>query len=368
MKQVVRIISVIILIVITAGFASPPASAAGPSPWAEPDVSAAIAENLVPVSMQSNYTQATTRAEFCALAVAVYEAVTGKVIMTRRHFSDTKDVNVEKMASVGVVTGTDAASNLFSPNAQLTREQAAAMLSRLSDAIFHPFPVGAATFADSGNISPWAVESVGRVQTAGVMGGVGQNTFAPQGLYTREQSITTIMRTFDVVKGNSRDVVPEAVQTPTPQKWESTWTEITITGDAAFTQNTQKALSVIKKGSESGYALVTGYVAIIEQNEFSGMRAYDELPTFQVGKATYNASTTWYAGAIVHDAYHSKLFHDALEKYGYVTYEMWMGENAEKWCLSVQIDFLIEIGAPQYEIDHAISLWDKNWWDDSVGW
>ena len=32
------------------------------------------------------------------------------------------------------------------------------------------------------------------------MSGVGNNTFDPQGTYTREQSIVTVLRLFDVVK------------------------------------------------------------------------------------------------------------------------------------------------------------------------
>jgi hypothetical protein len=40
----------------------------------------------------------------------------------------------------------------------------------------------------------------GQMQATGIMGGVGNNTFAPKDPYTREQSIITIMRLYDVVK------------------------------------------------------------------------------------------------------------------------------------------------------------------------
>jgi hypothetical protein len=102
------------------------------------------------------------------------------------------------MGGLGVVTGTG--GGVFSPNAQLTREQAAAMLSRLADAIGKPLPRQAATFADNGSIASWAVEQVGHVHAAGIMSGVGDNRFAPQSPYTREQSITTMLRLFNVVK------------------------------------------------------------------------------------------------------------------------------------------------------------------------
>ena len=169
-----------------------------PSPWAEEQVNAAISAKLVPQSLQSKYTQAATRAEFCALAVALYETAAGEEITDRKTFDDTKDVNVEKAAAIGVVSGVG--DNKFSPDTQLTREQAAVMLSRLADAIGKPLQKQAATFTDNGNIASWAIEGVGQVQAAGIMSGVGENTFAPQDPYTREQSILTIMRLYGAVK------------------------------------------------------------------------------------------------------------------------------------------------------------------------
>ena len=81
---------------------------------------------------------------------------------------------------------------------------AAVMLSLLSDTMGVPFPVQAPTFADNASMSDWAVEGVGRVQAAGIMSGVGNNQFAPQGEYTREQSIITALRTSDYRGKNSR--------------------------------------------------------------------------------------------------------------------------------------------------------------------
>ena len=169
-----------------------------PSAWAAELVNAAIAANVVPQALQSKYIQATTRAEFCALAVAFYEKVTGTQITERMQFNDTSDVNVQKMGAVGVVAGTG--NGNFSPDQKLTREQAATMLSRLANIIDHPMPDLAPTFADNANISEWAVDAVGHVQAAGIMSGVGNNTFSPLADYTREQSIITIMRMFDFVK------------------------------------------------------------------------------------------------------------------------------------------------------------------------
>ena len=170
-----------------------------PSPWAVEQVGAAIAAGLVPQALQSSFTQAITRVEFAALAVALYETVTGREIAIDRSivFSDTTDINVHKAATIGVVTGVG--NNRFAPDDQLTREQAAVMLARLADAIGQPFSPSAPTFADNANVSSWAVDAVGQMQASGIMGGVGDNRFDPQGAYTREQSIVTILRLFEVV-------------------------------------------------------------------------------------------------------------------------------------------------------------------------
>jgi len=166
------------------------------STWAHEGINNAVAAGLVPQSLQNHYTNNITRAEFTALAVLLYETATGREITGRVTFNDTNDVNVEKAAYIGIVSGTG--NNNFSPNMQFNREQAAVILSRLADAIGQPLPQVAAAFADNAEISSWAIESVGQVQTAGIMGGIGNNVFSPQGTFTREQSIVTILRLFDV--------------------------------------------------------------------------------------------------------------------------------------------------------------------------
>ena len=174
-----------------------------PSSWAQEQVNAAIAENLVPQNLRYNFTQAITRAEFCDLAVALYETLRGE-ITGRATFADTNESNVEKMAYIGVVSGVG--NDRFDPDGTLTREQAAVMLSRLADAIGRPLPEQAAAFADTDDIAPWAVEYVGRIQAAGIMSGVSDNRFAPQQPYTREQSIVTVMRMFASMQNGIADM------------------------------------------------------------------------------------------------------------------------------------------------------------------
>ena len=163
----------------------------GPSGWAKEEVEAAIAAGIVPLSLQSDYRQSTTRAEFCALAAALYERLMGE-ITERTGFTDTSDENVEKMAALGVVNGVG--EGRFDPDARLTREQAATMLARLAAAMGKPMEKQTAAFADADGVSPWAAEAVGQMQASGVMNGTGEDRFSPKGEYTREQSIITMLR------------------------------------------------------------------------------------------------------------------------------------------------------------------------------
>jgi len=167
------------------------------STWAHDGIIGAFELGLIPQALQNNFTANTSRAEFSALAVALYETVTGRVIAGRMQFNDTTDINVQKMGYLGVVTGVGGGN--FAPNDTITREQAAVMIARLANAMRRPLPLASATFADNADISSWAIEGVGQVQGVGIMGGVGNNVFAPRGMYTREQSIITMLRLFDLL-------------------------------------------------------------------------------------------------------------------------------------------------------------------------
>jgi len=196
-KRIINIVLMLTLVVsITQGALTVHASTQEPSSWAVETVEWAIVLGIVPQNLQSNYTQPITRAEFAVLAVTFYEFWHGE-IAGRSYFNDTNDINVQKAAYVGLVSGIG--NNMFAPNSQLTREQAAVMLSRLAYLFDIPLPNQTTTFADMRSISNWALDAVGQMQATGIMGGIGNNMFSPQGQYTREQSIITIVRLNELI-------------------------------------------------------------------------------------------------------------------------------------------------------------------------
>ena len=180
------------------------------SEWASPGIRRAHNVGLIPYRLFAyptftNYTYPTTRSEFATLAVALYEVTTGGGVTGRMEFNDTSDINVQKMGYLGVVTGVG--NGNFAPDETITREQAAVMVSRLADAMGQPLPpwiMGLHPFsADKDAISSWAFASVLEVYQAGIMTGVGNMRFDPQGAYTREQSIITMLRLFDILSADA---------------------------------------------------------------------------------------------------------------------------------------------------------------------
>lgn len=166
------------------------------SDWSRETLETALELGLIPEKLQERYRNSTTRSEFCALGVRLYETIKGETIAERRSFEDTDDENVEKMAALGVVSGVGGGK--FDPDSTITREQAAIMLANLMKVLGKELAASAPVFADGAEIHDWAAAQVGAVQAAGIMNGIGSDRFDPLGSYTREQSVATMLRLFQM--------------------------------------------------------------------------------------------------------------------------------------------------------------------------
>ena len=97
-------------------------------------------------------------------------------------------------ASHGIVSGVSATA--FSPDAPITREQLAAILSRY--AAWKGLDVTGgkdlSAYRDAGDISPYARTSLAWANAAGLITGRDKTTLAPRGTATRAEAATILMR------------------------------------------------------------------------------------------------------------------------------------------------------------------------------
>ena len=171
------------------------------SDWAQEELARADELGLIPDCLEGeDLTQDITRAEFAAVTVKAYEALSGTSALpaVTNPFTDTTDIEVLKAYNVGITNGTSATE--FSPNALLNREQAATMLTRVfkrvtmpgwtlaTDGQFTLTYTKPAAFADDKDISAWAKDSVYFMAANGIINGVGNNKFAPKNVTTEEQA------------------------------------------------------------------------------------------------------------------------------------------------------------------------------------
>ncbi len=171
------------------------------SEWAVSELEKAEEMGLIPEILDgADLTADITRAEFAAVAVKVYEALSGTAALpnTVNPFTDTSDIEVLKAYNLGITTGVS--EDKFAPNTLLNREQAATMLTRTfkratmngwtiqNDAQFALTYDKPSAFADDKDISDWAKDSVYFMAANNIINGVGNNKFAPKNVTTEEQA------------------------------------------------------------------------------------------------------------------------------------------------------------------------------------
>ncbi|WP_182301846.1 S-layer homology domain-containing protein [Cohnella cholangitidis] len=224
-KIVIGILAAILLISVTPAYAE---SADMPSKWAQKKLMEAIAENLVPERLQSDYQKPITRDEFAELLVRTYfmhikdldtagghnldfdywtpEEVLSKVTMDVE-FEDAKQDYVKLAFIIGAINGiTD---TTFAPNRLITRQEAAVMIVNAYHLhIPNSYPgeekLGLSDFKQ---IPLWAKPAVEIAKSHGFMDGVG-GRFDFKSNITREQAIMMMRKVFDknyagvILRGN----------------------------------------------------------------------------------------------------------------------------------------------------------------------
>jgi len=238
---------------VSADGGTPWSNAAG---WAVPELQTAVSDGLYPDALRgADLTQPVTRAEFAAVAVKLYETLgsTTAPISPSGTFTDTQDLNVLKACALGITDGVG--GGLFAPDASITREAAATMLTRVykalnwegwtladnADYTAHLLDTRDVTpFADVAAISTWARASVSFMSKYGIVNGIGGNAFSPQGTSTRQEAIIIANRLYTAINAGKIDytiawadpefeaLIRQALNKPTGVIWRSDLDSVTM--------------------------------------------------------------------------------------------------------------------------------------------
>jgi hypothetical protein len=135
-----------------------------------------------------------------------------------------------------------------------------------------------------------------------------------------------------------------------------------IEGDPHFVAQVSSALKLLAERAPDALADVEEYIGLIRQGPRSGMRAFDDPPTLELGDPSTFYSITWCAGSIVHDAHHSRLYHEWIAAHGApVPPAEWTGTAIELACNRIQLAALERIDAPAHERTYLAGQDGRHW-------
>lgn len=167
------------------------------SDWAITSVEKAISLWIIPQNLQNKYLLYINREDFCIIAYNLLDQC-GKINLknAEEKFIDTTSEEINILTQLGIITGKS--SSEFDPNSNITREEAAAIISRMADYLNISADIDSSfKYGDDDNISDWAKESVYKINAIGIMNGTSNNNFEPKLSFTKEQAIVAIMRLYD---------------------------------------------------------------------------------------------------------------------------------------------------------------------------
>lgn len=170
------------------------------SAWAQETVTRYYLNQLLPYELCGELKQDLTRGELAYLCYYYIFRVQGWEPATLQNpFSDLEGesfaIQILRCNDVGIMTGTS--EDTFQPGGTVTREQAAAVLSRLIAYLTGAAPqaAGEPDYEDAGELSAWARESVAAVSENGIFQG-SDGMFRPRDSITRQEMVLALDRVF----------------------------------------------------------------------------------------------------------------------------------------------------------------------------
>lgn len=123
--------------------------------------------------------------------------------------------------AAGIVKGVD--ESRFEPDAPITREQMTVMLNNFAVAcgVFLPSTAEPPAFTDSASVSDWSVFAVGKIVGAGIMNGMPEGDFAPQGRATRAQAAKVTYALIEIYRAYPQNAAAGGGISPPPLDGEA---------------------------------------------------------------------------------------------------------------------------------------------------
>jgi len=176
------------------------------SSWALPSVIDANKFGLLQFNPYNyDLTAPVTRQDFVSYAVGLITAIDPTINIynydnTDSPFTDVYDSQFDIIWAYEnkIISGTG--QGKFLPRATITREQAATLLMN----VYHYLGGNlkdrtAQAFSDTSKVSSWASSAVKNATELSIMGGVSDTRFDPQGKYSSEQTIVTMLRLYKML-------------------------------------------------------------------------------------------------------------------------------------------------------------------------
>jgi hypothetical protein len=179
-----------------------------PSSWAEAEVTAAIAAGLVPANLQKNYTKPVSRGDVAQMFINLIEKSSGKSIdafmiangVAVNNNAFTDTTDKAALSANALGIISGIGNNKFDPNGILSRAQIAAIINRVARVMGVNTEGYAHTFTDVKG--HWADAELGWPVHAKIISGIGDNKFDPNGNLTTEQAIVITNRALAPLSKN----------------------------------------------------------------------------------------------------------------------------------------------------------------------
>ena len=200
-----------------------------------------------------------TRAEFVVL-------VNNAMGYTKSGYAYFSDVPSHYWGKNAIQTGVAAGyisgdgNGIFRPNDPVTRQEAAAMISRILD--LKQNESRAYRYTDSYAISNWAKGVVGAVSEAGIMAGYPDGSFGPNRVLTRAEAVLALDKTVNYKPGDKEEDKEETQKEDmllTQSKLEDT----TITGDLTISDRLGTKTITLEDVTVKGKLIVDGGSEVI---------------------------------------------------------------------------------------------------------